>query len=273
VPRPSLEQSQHKRRRAQSPGPDGPKPPPQAPPAWLTVEIQEEGKVKAGIKTRLCIHYRRSACRKGTACTFAHSEQELGQPYFEEEHTRPCLALGATSGGDSKATWSGRRTGQQWHRTSPGSSFIEIKSSAAADLGDLPMDSCVDMRQFRDPAAGELRMHDGRHPRIIRRLANHPAYAEWAREMQGYLDEFASKAVRRPLLVFFCNAGRHRSVAGSLILEYAAAQLGMACRLEHRSLSARQCSCQRCEGNDLERQGSLAWAWQRWQEAIGSPLL
>jgi len=240
------------------------------------VELQEEGKTKAGIKTKLCWHFPHGTCRKGEQCTFAHSEQELGEPYFEGQ-ARPAFAAGGAAAGaggfaESRAK-SGPQRGVLQSQRSTAPKVIDIMSSSAADLGDLPPEFCVDMRRFRDPAAGELKQHDGRHPGIIRRLAAHPAYAEWARTMQERMDEFASGKVSYPFLVFFCNAGRHRSVAGSLILEYVAAQLGMGSKIEHRSLpyNHKQCGCEVCVGGHVERQAALALAWSKWVDANCMP--
>ncbi len=67
---------------------------------------------------------------------------------------------------------------------------VQVLSLSRADMGSGAFDKelhqavvVCDMREFHDPAAGELRRHNGRHHAIIRRLAAHRAYRGWCAEM------------------------------------------------------------------------------------------
>ena len=145
-------------------------------------------------------------------------------------------------------------------------------SAAYTDLGDLPSDACVDMRDFYDPAAGHLRRHDGRHPLIIRRLSEHKLFPHWVREMDRRLTRIRDHPAATDFVATFCNAGRHRSVASALILAHAAAHYGVRCIFEHRSLGARPCACVACTGGDAAREAALAIAWRNWCAASLVPL-
>ena len=85
----------------------------------------------------------------------------------------------------------------------------------------------VDMRKFRDPAAGKPRHNDGRHPEIIRRFVTHRLFPGWAREMALRMRPLVGGEVTCVAITTFWNAGRHHSVAAALVLQHVAAMHGL----------------------------------------------
>ena len=101
-------------------------------------------------------------------------------------------------------------------------------------------DKMIDVRMFKDPYAKNLVDHDGYYPEIITRFTRHPAFKWWISSARAEL------AVGR-CLVLYCHSGRHRSVAGALILRNISNRMGLRCgEIDH--LVLKKCPCPECGG-------------------------
>ena len=72
-----------------------------------------------------------------------------------------------------------------------------------------------DCRRLSDPRSMNLRHHPGFHPLIVRGVAQHRAL----RDMLWRIKQHVTQA-RDPCIALQCRAGKHRSVAMSVILEF-----------------------------------------------------
>ena len=70
----------------------------------------------------------------------------------------------------------------------------------------------IDVRRFYDPHAGELRKHDGRHPDIMEALDTHK---DFLKEVLTPCMHLEQRRGGRASIAFFCNRGKHRSVAAA----------------------------------------------------------
>lgn len=160
-----------------------------------------------------------------------------------------------------------------------------------------------DMRLFRDPAAGPLRTHDGHNPEIISRLVGHEEFPGWIAEFRREVEaalvarrapsaggaaaeapgseapegaaaeaaEAAEEAAaqREPLRIgLCCNAGRHRSVAGGVLVQRIGEFAGFDVSLRH--LTLHRCGCEGCGWDaasmpKVER--AVSFAWELWRRA------
>merc|ERR1712037_504754 len=80
-----------------------------------------------------------------------------------------------------------------------------------------------DMRLFRDPDSDwSIKHHDGHHHHIIQRLMAHRHFKEWLREVSqclGTIDDVTHEYPRGLRIALWCHRGRHRSVAGAVVLK------------------------------------------------------
>ena len=84
----------------------------------------------------------------------------------------------------------------------------------------------IDVRWFYDPHAGELKKHDGRHPDIMEVLARHKDFLKCIlKPCKRHLEEHCGG---RASIAFFCNRGKHRSMAAAELLERTPNDLPMA---------------------------------------------
>ena len=80
-----------------------------------------------------------------------------------------------------------------------------------------------DLRSFHDPhSSKELCKHVGFHPEIIRQLVDSesPDFKQWLKRIRDELWDALLNDEHRPVFVFYCNGGRHRSVAAEEIVKY-----------------------------------------------------
>ena len=99
---------------------------------------------------------------------------------------------------------------------------------------------------FSDPHAGNLRSHDGRNLRIAERLLNkEDQFRKLVRSVKFHLLNFDED---KSEIAFWCNKGRHRSVACAVLFQMMLAK-DYHVEVTHKSLtrhSDRQCSCWQC---------------------------
>ena len=79
-----------------------------------------------------------------------------------------------------------------------------------------------DLRNFHDPVGKKLCGHVGFHPEIIKRFveSDSPDFGQWLMVVRTELLHAVLNDKHPPVFVFYCNAGRHRSVAASEIVKY-----------------------------------------------------
>jgi len=136
------------------------------------------------------------------------------------------------------------------------------------------VDLQVDVRRFRDPAVGPLVEHDGRHPEIMTRLVQHRDFPDFIARVRGLIvrklselgvgkspSDGADEVTLR--FAFYCNAGRHRSVAGAYLLAHIAQAVGFGkVTLRHASLV--KCGCTMCQGGGPSVVAAKARALELW---------
>eukprot|EP00930_Biecheleria_cincta_P036495 TRINITY_DN25018_c0_g1_i1.p1 TRINITY_DN25018_c0_g1~~TRINITY_DN25018_c0_g1_i1.p1 ORF type:complete len:380 (-),score=58.17 TRINITY_DN25018_c0_g1_i1:49-1188(-) len=146
---------------------------------------------------------------------------------------------------------------------------LEIRTCGARDIAMCKQaDADCDMRDFRDPGAGELRYHDGRHHEIIRRMMQHQKFTEWLEWMKAkvsFLVRGATCAGRSTIrIALFCKSGQHRAVAGATILDYVLYFEGFTnVQVDHKALAP--CTCRACDSRTAKRAEVLAKVLERWQ--------
>ena len=80
-----------------------------------------------------------------------------------------------------------------------------------------------DLRSFHDPhSSKELCKHVGFHPEIIKQFvdSNSPDFGQWLMPVRDEVLNALLNDKHAPVIVFYCNSGRHRSVAASEIVKY-----------------------------------------------------
>jgi len=78
-----------------------------------------------------------------------------------------------------------------------------------------------DVRNFKDPAAGNLKHHDGRHDEIIDRIRRHSAFPALVASLRTRIaQELQLSGSTSIKVVFYCKSGRHRSVAFGTMFKY-----------------------------------------------------
>jgi len=137
-------------------------------------------------------------------------------------------------------------------RPQPQKPILEIVTAPFGSRKSVQHDAAIDMRPFRDPAASGLGRHDGRRPKIIAQIRCNKASLE---ELMSQVDEVFKKVFERGgktyTLMLYCRGGRHRSVAGAMVVEYIGRQCGFQCRVRHIDFVA--CECAVCSGDEFNR--------------------
>ncbi len=116
-----------------------------------------------------------------------------------------------------------------------------------------PPSVLLDAQPFHDPHAGRLKNHTGMHPENIARVIQHEKFREWILEARDLILD----AVRRHtsegrsgpvLVVVYCRAGKHRSVACVHIIMYALQVVeGIEClAVRHLRLKPQRCRASGC---------------------------
>ena len=131
------------------------------------------------------------------------------------------------------------------------------------------VDLAFDVRIYHDPDC-EVNWHIGAHLEILHRMTISPKFRNFLRDVRHeVLLELRSKQQLR--VAFFCNQGRHRSVAASRVLKHIGTMEGwdVACvdLCTHAWHKTCQGECQACceENDDEKRRLALLRAWQQWR--------
>eukprot|EP00439_Symbiodinium_sp_Y106_P023282 s6588_g2.t2 len=99
----------------------------------------------------------------------------------------------------------------------------------------FPSEVILDARMFPDPDAGNVTRHSGRHYLIITRLFNHRNFKMWLERAKRKIEKAARDAAPSGggsgsfNVAVYCRAGKHRSVAASVILHYILKAEGWTC--------------------------------------------
>ena len=112
----------------------------------------------------------------------------------------------------------------------------------------------VDVRHLTDPAAWQIRTHDGRHPEIQLRLIRLHG-AELSHIVSQVFEVVQSTPRSTEVRVSFgCRSGRHRSVAVAELVVAHLSGLGYDARTAHQNLSSRPCNsrCAACQSPPTE---------------------
>lgn len=148
---------------------------------------------------------------------------------------------------------------------------MERKSVGFADL-------LIDARVFPDPEALSLTRHTGHHPEIVSRISKHWNFRRWLRGVRKKLVEAIKNAdvaapTRNKIVVaVYCRAGKHRSVAASIILErifknecWEVPQITHLSSVRGWGKSCKG-KCEECiKEPDPTREDALKNAWEVWQ--------
>lgn len=134
---------------------------------------------------------------------------------------------------------------------------------------DVAPDITVDTRAFVDPAAGDLKQHDGRHPKILQTFVQHAEFRDWLDQVKQDLSVSLEEAVQNKrdqiVMAICCRSGRHRSVAGATIIQHIFGQRScIPVRVSH--LSNAPCGCSTCNRELPECDEALQKALQVWDE-------
>ena len=128
----------------------------------------------------------------------------------------------------------------------------------------------MDCRKFHDPH-GETR-HIGWHPSIVVGLVQHRKFAGFLQGLRPVIEKMLTKYVVVPVLALWCNKGRHRSVAMSVILGHCLEAMGvtaMTFHLAQDSWHRGSCGgegCKACLAKSAVKDKALASALQLWSE-------
>jgi len=140
----------------------------------------------------------------------------------------------------------------------------------------------VDVRAFPDPDCLSLRGHTGYHHEIIARLVRHQNFRRWLAKLKADFDRSASAARASAQgaggwhladlgVALYCKSGKHRSVAGAIIMRHILLEEGWSCpdmRHLSQNLWGRRCCgglCEECRKPPASLQESLAWAYEVWK--------
>ena len=92
------------------------------------------------------------------------------------------------------------------------------------------VDILLDNTGFSDPQAKHdksgLKNHTGQHDEIIKRVVDHDIFESWLEDAHRQMKSAILLTKKNLVIVSMCNHGRHRSVAGSLVMKYILTQLG-----------------------------------------------
>ena len=96
----------------------------------------------------------------------------------------------------------------------------------------IQADAVLDVRRFNDPDQHRFgRGHTGMHSQILTRIVGHELFHHWFMESINRIRE-ATLQIRRDNrdvgVAVYCNAGKHRSVACSIILAVSLPTFGFA---------------------------------------------
>mmetsp|Transcript_129429 Transcript_129429/g.224718 ORF Transcript_129429/g.224718 Transcript_129429/m.224718 type:complete len:664 (+) Transcript_129429:91-2082(+) len=137
-------------------------------------------------------------------------------------------------------------------------------------------DLIMDARCFPDPEALTLTRHTGHHPEIVSRISKHWNFRKWLWQVRKKLREAVSygddEAKTKVVVAVYCRAGKHRSVAASLLLQRIFKNDDWDVRpINHLSAQrgwGKSCKgkCEECiKDPDPVREDALKNAWQLWQ--------
>lgn len=173
-----------------------------------------------------------------------------------------------------------------YDKDSGGGASVQIEETellaALERRTSLRFDLVVDARRFPDPDAMVLTRHTGVHHAIIARLVRHRNFPRWLGDVKRRLLALAigrSSGLRgagagafvdsAPLRVaIYCKAGKHRSVAGAMILWYVLEQDGWDC-VEPTHLSRARWGSFCCKGLC---QGCRCPPAELWEETLAEAL-
>lgn len=142
----------------------------------------------------------------------------------------------------------------------------------------FPSEVILDARMFPDPDAGNVTRHSGRHYLIITRLFNHRNFKMWLERAKRKIEKAARDAAPSGggsgsfNVAVYCRAGKHRSVAASVILHYILKAEGWTCPdVQHLSYErwGRNCckgQCQECLDPPEQLQDILRSALRLWRD-------
>jgi len=140
----------------------------------------------------------------------------------------------------------------------------------------------VDARAFPDPDCLSLRGHTGCHHEIIARLVRHQNFRRWLAKLKADFDRSAAAARASAQgagwgnladlgVALYCKSGKHRSVAGAIIMRHILLAEGWSCPdMRHLSQNfwGRRCCgglCEECRKPPASLQECLAWAYEVWK--------
>eukprot|EP00439_Symbiodinium_sp_Y106_P059453 s2715_g8.t1 len=132
-----------------------------------------------------------------------------------------------------------------------------------------------DVRNFKDPAAGNLKHHDGRHDEIIDRIRRHSAFPNLVVSLRTRIAQELQRSGSTSIkVVFYCKSGRHRSVAFGTMFKYILLYEGFRnAKLEHEGNydGFVCCSCDRCTSTTALRLKACEDALRDWKRMRRSP--
>jgi len=118
---------------------------------------------------------------------------------------------------------------------------------------DLKVDVFVDARNFPDPECRTLTRHTGHNHEIIARLVGHRNFQSWLGSVKVDFHQACAQGGNagsdlQLTIAVYCRAGKHRSVAGAIVLQHILTQEGWECPMP-RHLSQSRWSKACCKGN------------------------
>ncbi|CAE7732682.1 PSR1 [Symbiodinium sp. CCMP2592] len=126
-----------------------------------------------------------------------------------------------------------------------------------------------DVRNFKDPAAGNLKHHDGRHDEIIDRIRRHSAFPNLVVSLRTRIAQELQRSGSTSIkVVFYCKSGRHRSVAFGTMFKYILLYEDFRnVKLEHEGNydGFVCCSCDRCTSTTALRLKACEDALRDWK--------
>ena len=106
----------------------------------------------------------------------------------------------------------------------------------------------IDCCDLRDASTKALAIHDGRHPDILRTVLTHDGFPGLLQEVKDIAEAgFDPNAEIR----FFCNSGRHRSVAVATLIGRILTEAGYQVEMAHHGLAQSEhkhdrAACRQC---------------------------
>jgi len=146
---------------------------------------------------------------------------------------------------------------------------------AALARRDFPhVDQVIDARDFHDPTRGALTRHIGKHPKIIAGICQNRNFDRWLRHTKRCFKRIWNQPkapnLEKMTIAVFCRAGRHRSVAVSIILFHILTNEGYTCEFPKHlsSYHWRRCcggNCDECTAPGEELDVVLNAALKSWR--------